>query len=193
MSTTARRARRSSPITTTAIPATVSNTLASGGTIRLKLETALGFSGSSSVTIDDNDFDIDLKRSDIRHIDLIYDTAGYWIVYLGQGSMASDGVSEFDLSGTGVITYASVSDLAGSIGFREKGAAPSATDVGAVFSDLDGARRLRARYDTPSVNGFTFSASYGEEWLDRSNDNDYADVAVRYSTDFQDLQVRGGI
>jgi hypothetical protein len=166
---------------------------ANGTTLKFNLETALGFEESDEVTIDDNKFDFDQDRTDWRHIELIYDTARYGVFYLGQGSMSADGVTEFDLSGTDVITYASVSDLAGAIQFREKGLAPSSVEVENAFSDLDGSRRLRARYDTPSFNGFTFSASYGDEWLDQSNKNDYTDIAVRYSNDFQDLQVRGGI
>jgi hypothetical protein len=169
------------------------HTFSNGTTLKFNLESALGFDESDEVTIDDDKFDWDWDRTDFRHIELIYDTVDYGVIYLGQGSMSADGVSEFDLSGTDVIVYSSVSDLAGSIQFREGGQAPSATDIGAAFSNLDGSRRLRGRYDTPAFNGFTFSASYGEEWLDRDNDNNYTDVALKYSNDFQDLQVRGGV
>jgi len=164
-----------------------------GTMLKFNFETATGFTKTDEVTIDDNTFDFDQDRTDIRKIEFIYDTARYGVFYLGQGSMSADGVSEFDLSGTDLITYASIPDLAGSIQFRERRMDPSSVDVGAAFSDLDGARRARVRYDTPAFNGFTFSASYGQEWLDRDNDNNFTDISLKYSNDFQDLKVTGGI
>jgi predicted porin len=169
------------------------HSLSNGSTLKFNFETALGIEQSDQVTIDEDDIDWDLKRTSLRKFELIFDTPNYGVFYAGQGSMSADGVSEFDLSGTDVISYASVSDLAGSIQFREKNAAPSRISVGNAFSDLDSARRLRARYDTPAFNGFTLSASYGEEWLDQSNDNEYTDIAVRYARDYGDFEVKGGI
>jgi hypothetical protein len=43
----------------------------------------------------------------------------YGRVWLGQGSMASDGTAEVDLSGTDVITYSGIADMAGGVTFRD--------------------------------------------------------------------------
>lgn len=167
--------------------------LSDGTKLQFNLEANLGLEKTDEVTIDDNDFDIDPKRTDFRHIEAIFDTPSYGKFYLGQGSMSADSITEFDFSGTGVITYVSITDLAGSIQFREKNLAPSTTTVGSGFGSLDGGRRLRARYDTPSFSGFSLSASYGEEWLDQSNDDDYTDIAVRYGGDHGDFKVAAGL
>ena len=167
------------------------NSLSNGSTLKFNLETALGFEESDGIDINDDSFDWDLKRTSVRHVEGIFETPTYGTFYLGQGSMSADGITEADYSGTGVISYVSVGDSASGIQFREKNQDPSSTTVGSGFSPLDGARRLRVRYDTPAFYGITFSASYGEEWLDQSNDNDYTDIAARYSGDYGDFKVDG--
>ena len=167
------------------------NPFADGSTLKFNLEANLGLEKTDEVTIDDNNFDLDFERTDWRHIEAIYESANYGTFYLGQGSMSADTITEADFSGTDVITYVSIPDLAGAMQFREKDEDPSLTTVGSGFSPLDGSRRLRARYDTPSFNGFVFSASYGQEWLDRDNDNNYTDVGVRYKGDYGDFKLDG--
>ena len=165
------------------------NSLSNGSTLKFNLETALGFEESDGVDINDDDFDWDLKRTNVRHVEGIFETPTYGTFYLGQGSMSADGITEADFSGTGLIAYVSISDSAGGIQFREKNEDTFGPTVGSGFSPLDGARRLRFRYDTPAFYGITFSASYGEEWLDQSNENDYTDIAARYSGNYGDLKV----
>lgn len=79
---------------------------------------------------------------------------------IGQGSTASDGTSEIDLSGTSVVTGSSVDDIAGGQ-FWFDSAVPGFTidadssRVGGSFDDMDGlSRRDRIRYDSPSFSGF---------------------------------------
>ena len=168
-----------------------SNDLASGGTVKFNFETALGFAGSSSATMDDNDLDLDLARTDLRKLELAYVTPGVGTFYLGQGSMSSDGVTEADFSGTGVASYVGITDLAGSFEFRPKNGALSGTSIGSTFGAFDGARRLRVRYDTPTFSGFTGSISYGEEELNRDDDREFTDIGLKYAADYGDLKVDG--
>jgi uncharacterized coiled-coil protein SlyX len=55
-----------------------------------------------------------------RHLDLWVDTNSFGKFSLGYGSTASDGTSEMDLSGTGVIGYSSIADMAGGQLFYER-------------------------------------------------------------------------
>ncbi len=95
-------------------------------------------------------------------------------LYLGKGSTASDGTSEMDLSGTSVVGYASVEDMAGGILFYNDATdALSMTNVARVFNDFDGlSRRNRIRYDSPDFWGFQLSGSLL---------SDGGDVALRYA------------
>jgi predicted porin len=79
---------------------------------------------------------------------------------LGQGDTASNSTSEVDLSGTDVVNYSSIEDMAGGFSFRTSDDVVVAF-VGDVFSNYDGlSRRDRIRYDTPTFAGFYASGSY---------------------------------
>ena len=95
-------------------------------------------------------------------------------LYLGKGSTASDGTSEMDLSGTSVVGYASIEDMAGGILFYNDATnALSTTPIRNVFNDFDGlSRRNRIRYDSPDFWGFQLSGSLL---------SDGGDVALRYA------------
>jgi hypothetical protein len=110
-----------------------------------------------------------------RHLDLWIDTNSFGKFSLGYGSSASDGTSEMDLSGTGVIGYSSVADMAGGqLFYNNNTGLRSDTPINAVYSNMDGlGREERIRYDSPSFNGFVGSASYVAEGG--------GDLAVRYT------------
>ena len=57
-------------------------------------------------------------------------------------------------------------------------------------NSFDGARRFRVRYDTPIFNGVMVSASYGQNILSEGDDTDYYDVAIRWTGDIGDFEVR---
>lgn len=108
-----------------------------------------------------------------RKLELFFDHTRFGRLWLGQGDTASNGTSEVDLSGTGVIGYSGVADMAGGIDFGGLG---SGTEVGDVFSNFDGlSRDDRIRYDTPSFSGVKLSASSAE--------GNKHDAAVRFSGD----------
>jgi hypothetical protein len=100
----------------------------------------------------------------------------YGTLWFGQGDTASNGTSEVDLSGTGVVGYSGIGDMAGGLLFRDGGGALTAIRIKDVFSNFDGlSRDDRLRYDTPGFGGLKFSASTAanEKW----------DVAARYAAD----------
>ena len=117
--------------------------------LTFRFETSIGFAPSDefSQTSEPDDFDWD--RENLRHVDLIYRTGSYGAFYLGQGSMASDGIGQFDMSGTGLAAAVSVSDVAGGFELRETTGALSGIEIGDAFSSFDGTRAGRIRYDTP--------------------------------------------
>lgn len=104
-----------------------------------------------------------------RKMDIYVEHKMFGKLSLGQGDTASNSTSEVDLSGTDVVMYSSVSDLAGAFSFRDNndniildgGAIPASTFIGSVYSNFDGlSRRDRIRYDTPTFYGFFASTSY---------------------------------
>ncbi len=108
-----------------------------------------------------------------RKLEIFADSATYGRLWLGQGDTASNGSSEVDLSGTGVIGYSGIADFAGGIQFQEDGVLSGVT-IGSTFSNLDGlSRDDRIRYDTPVLSGAKLSAS--------AIADDRWDVALRYA------------
>jgi len=163
--------------------------LANDAELRFHFESALGLTGSSAINGADNGFDFEYRRTELRKFEVIYETADYGTFSFGQGSTSSDDKAEADFSGTTVAAYSNLSDLAGSQEFQLATGGGSGIDVGDTFSNFDGARRFRIRYDTPSFSGFTFTASAGEEVLRSGDDNDYYDFGAKYDQDYGDMRV----
>ena len=101
------------------------------------------------------------------------DTFGQLLI--GQGSTASDGTAEIDLSGTGVAGYSDVDDTGGGLRFASGGTL-TPVNVRSVYSNLDGlGRDDRLRYDAPTFAGFTPSVTFAAD--------EAIDVALRWSRD----------
>ena len=112
---------------------------------------------------------------------------------LGQGSMASDGASEVDLSGTDIVGNSGVADVGGGLSFYDRSSGKYGNEVGGVFKrqccDIfnritsDGlGKRQRVRYDTPSLAGFSLAGSAGEE--------ESADIALNYAGEWSGNQLK---
>lgn len=144
---------------------------------------------SASVNqLDPNAANYDLDKTDIRKMEVAYLTDNIGKFWFGQGSMASDGSTEIDLSGTGVIAYSSVSDIGGGL-FRMDDGLLSDVSTGSAYSNYDGlGRKMRVRYDTPTFSGFTLSASYGQDVLN-DDSADLYDVAARYDRDYGSINL----
>jgi hypothetical protein len=149
---------------------------------------------SSKVSQADNFVgDWDIERTNLRKAEAIITSDDHGTLWLGQGGMATDSIAEIDFSGTSVIAYSLIPDLAGGQFFRFDDGALSSVTIGRVFANFDGSRRLRARYDTPAFAGFTLSGAYGQEVLTRGDDKDYFDAALRWSQDFEQVKVGAGV
>jgi hypothetical protein len=111
---------------------------------------------------------------DERWVDAQITSKRFGKLYLGKGSTASDGTSEVDLSGTSVVAYSSISDMAGGIRFYDDDTNTlTNTDVGDAFDNFDGlSRRNRLRYDSPTFWGFQLGGSVL---------SDGGDVALKYA------------
>ncbi|MCO5064988.1 MAG: porin [Rhizobiaceae bacterium] len=148
---------------------------------------------SNTVSQFNDEPDWDFPSTNLRKAEIAFANERFGKLWLGQGSMASDGSAEVDNSGTNIIAYSSVSDTAGGYFFRLNGNGLSDVTVGSSFSNFDGlGRKLRVRYDTPTFHGFGLRASYGEDALGGKSDPLY-DIAAVYSGGSDVFDVDGAI
>ena len=140
----------------------------------------LQFESNSTGDISFNQSDAADAEISERKLELYFNSDRFGRVWIGQGSTASDGTSEVDFSGTTVVAYSSVSDMAGGLEFQ------NGTSIGDAFSNFDGlGRDDRLRYDTPNFSGFTVSAS--------SVESDDWDGAVRFSGEIAGVRTAAAI
>ena len=159
---------------------------------QFRFETALGFRAIDKISQTNTPDAFDWDRSKLRHVD--FSLAGnFGKLSLGQGSMASDNAAQVDLSGTSVALWQSVKDHAASYQFTTTGGALSGIKVGDAFPNFDGGRLGRIRYDSPDLNGFTVSASWGTEILKTGNDDEAYDVTVRYKRDLGEVDLSSAL
>ncbi len=126
-----------------------------GSTIEVQME-----SNSSAEVSQDNERGLGGTSFTERKLEVWLDSKGLGRLTLGQGDTASNGTSEVDLSGTTVVAYSGIADLAGGMQFRDNAGALSGITIGDVWSNLDGqSRDDRVRYDTPNMGGAVVSAS----------------------------------
>lgn len=146
------------------------------------------FESNSTASVNQNNKSAGPNNFTERKLEWYIDSKTFGRLTVGQGDMASNGTSEVDLSGTGVIAYSAVGDSAGGILFFDKGVANalSTTTVNNRFNNLDGlSRQDRVRYDSPSLAGFSASGSWG--------DNGRWDAALRYAGEFGAFRAEGAV
>lgn len=91
----------------------------------------------------------------LRDAEWYIENPNFGRIAIGHSDTASDGASEADLSGTGLIAESDVDDTAGGLEFSSDSAGfESIEEVDDFFVNLDGGRTQRIRYDTPSFAGF---------------------------------------
>lgn len=168
--------------------------LRGGGTFRFNAESAFGFAGTNLVNQSFKSDDWTWTKSDIRKFEVILETERFGTLYAGQGSMASDGVANVDLSGTSIVSYVGIPDSAGAFQFRTQAGLLSLVTVAQAFPNYDGGRRARLRYDSPRYRGFVLSVSAGEQLLSDISQTKDSDITLRYDleTDRFRLQAAGG-
>lgn len=119
----------------------------------------------------------------------VYAKSGHFgAIWAGQGSTASDGTAESDLSGTAVAGRANFGEFGGGLSFATSGTGAIAGNptVGTVFSNMDGlSRNDRLRYDAPNIHGLALATSWidGGQW----------DFGARYSRDFAGNKFAAGL
>ncbi|WP_050931217.1 porin [Aestuariivita boseongensis] len=162
--------------------------------LRFRFESGLGLRPTSGISQTMTPGGIEWDRTDLRHVDLQFETARAGTFYFGQGSMASDGIGDRSLSGTGLATSVSIGDIAGGFELRTTGGALSGIQIGDAFANLDGSRRGRIRYDTPNFSGFTLSVAYGQDILTRGNSDDFYDVGLGYEAEISGgMEIEAGL
>ncbi len=135
-------------------------------------------SNDSAIDIGENGDSTDVNFNE-RKIEFYVDHKKLGRLWLGQGDTASNYTAEVDLSGTDVINYSSIVDMAGGFSFRDDDDNVVAY-ISDVFNNYDGlSRRDRVRYDTPTFFGFYASGSY-------MNGQTY-DLALRSAHEWQNF------
>ena len=110
---------------------------------------------------------------------------------LGRLNGASAGSTQVDLGGVGVIANSNILLWNGSMFITQGGAnTPDTVTWGNLMGQnilgIAGLNRSNAiRYDTPTIGGFTFGASWGED--------DMWDAALRYAGEFGGFRLAGAI
>jgi predicted porin len=128
-----------------------------------------------------------------RHVDIYFDFKNIGKFSLGKGHMASDTVSEVDLSDTKLIGSSDVADVGGRFLFYDAGQQASSEEEQApglmvidVFNNMDGlSRKNRLRYDTPSFGGFSLATAVGEKEM--------FDLSLNYSGEFSGTKVKAAV
>ena len=160
--------------------------------LTFRFETSFGFAASDAFNQTSEPDNLDWDRTNLRYVDFQYRTE-FGTFYVGQGSMASDGIGDRDLSGTTLASAVAIGDIAGGFEFRDGAGALSGITIGAAFDNFDGTRAGRIRYDTPDFNGFIFSIAYGENILTEDNDDEFYDIGLGYEAELGGTQVKAGL
>jgi hypothetical protein len=157
--------------------------MSNGNGVGAKIEYEFKSNSSGAVNQVDESTGADIA---VRHTDLWF-AGNFGKLAIGRGNTASNGTAEVDLSGTSVVTYSSVEDLAGGqLWYDGSTSTLSELEVGDVFDNMDGlSRRNRFRYDTPSFSGFSLAGSVIE--------TDAYDLAARYSRKYDGIAVAAAL
>lgn len=126
-------------------------------TIGTKIEVAIAPNESSQVSQDQEDSG---DFFDERYVEAWVESERFGKLSLGKGDSASNNTAEVDLSGTNVVQYASVADIAGGLQFRNDDGDLTGIRLSDAFLHFDGlSRQNRIRYDTPRLYGVALAGS----------------------------------
>jgi predicted porin len=156
-------------------------TLKPGWKAGYKMEFQVQSASSSAVTERGEDLDGDdpADNLSIRHNHLYIESERWGRITLGQASTASDGAAQVNLSNS---LIAASPDQGTAL---TPGGLGAGRILGEYASDLDGGRNDIVRYDSPTIYGFVASASWG--------DDDYWDVALRFTKEFNSIKFAAAI
>ncbi len=129
-----------------------------------------------------------LRKAEVR---VAIPTVGF--ISIGQGDMAGHGITGFDFSNTEVIAKNNVGDTASGTEMYFTNGLPTESALQSFYPIYTASRRFRARYDSPSRAGLSWSTSIGKEVLVEGNPNTYADAALRFETRLNRFRIKGGV
>lgn len=155
-------------------------------TVGANMEVEHESNSSSKVTIGQTGDARSANAFTERKLELYFDSKTLGRLWLGQGDTASNGTSEKDLSGTSLIGYSSITDVGGSLSFRNSLDQSVIGALGDYYTNMDGlSRDDRIRYDTPKLGGFmlSVSASTGEKY----------DIGLNFDRKFGDVAISAGL
>jgi predicted porin len=154
-----------------------------GWTAGYKMELGVQTSVSSLVTEGKNGDDANGNDNNIaiRYNYVYIESDRLGRVSLGQQSTASDGATEISLANVLISSSPDHGTALHPGGFD----IVNGLNLGQYASDFDGGRDDLIRYDTPTIWGFTLSATWG--------DNDYWDIALRFAKEFNSVKVAAAI
>ncbi len=121
----------------------------------------------------------------IRKVEFWIEDSNLGRLTLGQGSVATDDVALVDLSGTELAVFNEQEDFGGAFAFRNSVTGAGGPNVKTVFTDLDGSRDDRIRYDTPKIGGFVGSVAL--------QSNDRPTFALTWGGAFPDFKAAAAI
>jgi predicted porin len=154
-------------------------TLKPGWKAGYKMEFQVQSASSSSVTEGEKGDD-PADNFSIRHNHLYIESERWGRITIGQASTASDGAAQVNLSNS---LIAASPDQGTAL--HPGGVGAGGEILGDYASDLDGGRNDIIRYDSPTIYGFVASASWG--------DDDYWDVALRFTKEFNSIKFAAAI
>lgn len=146
----------------------------------MELQVSHGGLGSASQDVSNPDASVS-----VRHEALYVKSKAYGTFWLGHTSSAMDGITEISLGG-GMGTGPDFSNETSAFDFAI-GDTTTFSTIGASSGEFtgDGDRRSVARYISPTIAGFSLSASYGQD--------DYAEATLRYAGEFGAVRFAGGV
>ncbi|WP_158970112.1 porin [Chachezhania sediminis] len=170
---------------------------AGNGKLRFNIETSLGLRQSAAMSQVNTPPLIDLNAAALRKVELFLDTDRMGTFAFGQGSMATDGVTQSDLSGTQLAAYVGITDTAGGFAFRDASGALSNVTIANAYPTFDGGRAPRVRWDSPelALNQLGYFRVAVAAGLDITYDNvvlndSLADAALFYRNTLGDFEVK---
>jgi len=113
---------------------------------------------------------------------------------IGQDSVATDGVAEYDLSGTYITQESDIESLGGAM-FFSPGDNFGTRRMNQIFNNFDGGRDDEIRYDSPTFWGFNIQADVAQGLGSNSlqNTDGRYEVALHYKNEFDGTKIEGGV
>jgi predicted porin len=113
---------------------------------------------------------------------------------IGQDSVATDGIAEFDLSGTYITQESDIEALGGAL-FFSPGGDFGTRRMNQIFNNFDGGRDDEIRYDSPTFFGFNIQADVAQGLGSSSlqNTDGRYEIALHYKNEIEGTKIEAGI